>query len=305
MTTYTGFLGLKKPGTSDFYNISDFNDNSITIDSAAYTIPHTNLIDNPNFTINQRGETAFDEDGIGLDRWKGTEGLTIQSGGHITGVGTLTQVFPAGRLDSVAGKKITVFVRGHLSDSTDISETGTINFINSGTQAMITGSQWFSCTITGTTHSIDVGIMDNRAMLDRVALYVGDVPKDVENDTIISDELEILKCYPYYQKVENTNGTPVPVGFGIVRSAQYGYVCIPVHGKFAKTPTVSTTGSTGIKIYRGNGSITNVERVQWMSQENDGMAILRVFVADTITMTAGEIFVMMLQSASIEFNADL
>ena len=83
-------------------------------------ISNPNLLINPDFSINQRGQESYTGTGYGVDRWKGYQlnvmvctprdgyGVTLSAPTEATGTGAIyTQPFDASQLSKLAGRTVT------------------------------------------------------------------------------------------------------------------------------------------------------------------------------------------------------
>lgn len=128
---YTDYLSLRKPAVGDPILIGDINYNADALDAylskLSASISNANLLDNPNFAVNQRDVSGtISTYGYFVDRWILVSGtVTINSNGSITLNGTISQ-----KLETAAGATTTVSVittRGTATASYDnLTKTYTI-----------------------------------------------------------------------------------------------------------------------------------------------------------------------------------
>jgi hypothetical protein len=216
--------------TEDIALLSDALD-----DKAAKTqITNPNLLDNPWFTINQRGFVSTSNSGeYTVDRWRsaiesGASGTISLSNGIMTISSTSGKIFLVQRvtlddLKALIGKRITVSLL--LSDDTIISGTGlysgeTLPYINNDDVFIYTSSA------TGVNGLVNIQVHSGKSIsVKALKLELGSI-STLAMDTAPNYATELLKCQRYFHKYATEALRPSNM-----------YDCVP---EMRATPTQST-----------------------------------------------------------------
>lgn len=155
-----------------------------------------NLLDNPFFTVNQRGATTYTVGAYGVDRWKLISGSATVSNNQITLNGTLRQIreFSLGRNDFVCSARCA-------------SGTATVSYDD-------------------TTKYFD--IVSSGGVIEAVKLEIG-TTSTLANDTVPNYAEELAKCQRYYWQA-GPNQANVVLGLGVaqVYNGVNGFSSLPV-----------------------------------------------------------------------------
>lgn len=205
----------------------------------SYTNP--NLLDNPWFTVSQRGVaagTSVNANGFVVDRWQatGTTGATLNANGTITVTNTLFHKLGDRGL---AGKTVTLSVL--FADDTIESKS----FTWSGTTTQNLDS--INCTVYAATNQMNFS--GGQKAVKAVKLELGSV-STLANDTPPDYGTELLKCQRYFFRLKMESNRCYAVGFA--ESTTSVRIALPVPSPMRTDPTVTTSGTIRFK---GNGGI--------------------------------------------------
>lgn len=208
-----------------------------------------NLLINPNFAINQKGQASYVGAVYGVDRWKGI-------GAEITA----TPVTNGIRLSSSATSNIyeKQIVETNLAGKT-VTASCKLSAINSGEGGRFAlyystnGTSWTlinSITITAVGISaltvniptnalyvsVDVGVRPNSdVVFEWTKLEIGSVATEFSPP---DNATELLKCQRYYIDIGRNDATSYLIGSGVFYSATLAYVTIPIPTTLRKSPTL-------------------------------------------------------------------
>lgn len=246
-------------------------------------LSNPNLLINPNFAINQRGQTSYTGAVYGVDRWKGyqlnvmvctpnTKGVTLTAPESSTGTGAIyRQIIEPEQVASLAGKTITFSFMATNRGSAGIymrcltpASAGDTPSIASGETKIVTKTITLATDITElqlvfrkSAGTLDVDI--NWAKLE-----IGSVATEFSPPSIAE---ELVKCQRYYQRYNFGNNMPLPLG--IARNERTVSININIP-KLRTNPTFATSGT--VKLL--NQNITGLTLIQ--NQYYDG--ICRLFI---------------------------
>lgn len=210
-----------------------------------------NLLDNPFFTVRQRGDGPFTGNVYGVDRWRGSNSRTTVAGnsGYITlstnssGNGILRQILPQTYEGTYT---LSAVVKGSGSGAIFFQDSGgtaigdTIDFTVSGSEQIITNTFTTSGTAIGgvgirvnTSNSIDVVAV--KLELGTVSTLANDVPPNYAE--------ELAKCKYYFERIGVVTGSYSFMGSGTATSATNASVILPCSPKRNATLTVTSSGS--------------------------------------------------------------
>lgn len=264
-----------------------------------------NLLDNPWFTVNQRGVTSggFEDRVYRFDRWYtsyasntngtwswGANGVTLTSPNNSASL--LMQKIASPEL--LDGKKLTASLL--LTDGTILR--GTVSFNHATNQTFLIHNlvrvQWL-------TGAFAIIVLASQTIAIRaVKLEVGDI-STIANDAPPNYAEELLKCQRYFLRVLRTGGYSVDVAYGVADSTTTARITIPTPVPMAKAPTVSMSGTVRIQGGGSGHEVTNISNYQ--SITNVGVQIHPT----TSGLTNGENVILSLGSngAYIDLSADL
>lgn len=260
-TTYTEYLQIPKHDPADPFNIAlvneGFDKTEEGILSAYRGRAALDLLDNSNFSVNQRGKTSYTGTGYGLDRWRTNfSGDTVEvlAGGVTNTVAStvggwhLHQIINNGA--ELVGKSITAAcnaaaITGALylliscRDSSD-SE------IENARQKISAGLNVTSLTVPSGTVYIRVGVyayasnvsVGDSVTLEWVALYEGEYTAETLPDYVPKGyAAELLECQRYYFRT-------IGQGYGYCTNTSAARLNIPIPVMMRAVPSVDNDSIT-------------------------------------------------------------
>lgn len=215
-----------------------------------------NLLDNPFFTINQRGQSSYDGNIYGYDRWKGfntTQTLTAAAVG-ISITKESGDVWLLGQKMNAISEPVTVTVKtssGHH----------VFNFNNGFNNTSIYDNEvyvWLQ-----STGWILIGKRNEVSALNVQAVKLErGLVSTLANDVAPDYTIELLKCKRYFQRIQGRMyGTPrwLHFGMGAVMSATSANIALPIPTEFRAVPTISFhNGSNGFRLSQGSNVFATV-----------------------------------------------
>ena len=200
-------------------------------------ISNPNLFINPDFSINQRGQTSYTGAGYSVDRWKGYQlnemvctprdgyGVTLSAPTEITSTGAIYgQPFEASQLSKLAGRTITVSFKVSANRGTSNIYVRTMaNGNNAGDTPTITSGATgiVSKTITLPSPLTSLEIIFRKGAgtldvdIDWIKLEIGSTPTEFVPPLL---EEELLKCQALdtdpIQLVRSTSGAFLGLAVG-------------------------------------------------------------------------------------------
>lgn len=233
-------------------------------------ISNPNLLDNPWFTINQRGASSYGGGGYTVDRWKINSGSLVLNNNGVTFTAnaqytTLEQFLPSDIFEE--GKEYTISYK--KTDGTYYAKTFT--YANSESFAIIWDndiSGWYSTyrTINGVVELI---VLDSRdpaetsLSIRAVKLEVGSV-STLAQDTAPNYATELLKCQRYFQVFADNNIRAIGVGQATSATNVSIYANMPV--KMRTTPSLIFSGVLSLR--NGNTNITATAAIDIIGESN-------------------------------------
>lgn len=237
-------------------------------------INNQNLLINPDFSINQRGQTSYTGTGYGVDRWKGYQlnvmvctprdgyGVTLSAPTDATGTGAIyRQPFEASQLSKLAGRTITVSFKVSANRGTSNiyvrtmangNGVGDTPNINSGVTGVVSKTITLPSPLTSLEIVFRKGAGTLDVDIDWAKLEVGSVATEFM-PPLIAEELP--KCQRYYEK------TPVKSVIKYARSTgQFydGYISYKVTKRTKPTVKLYSNDGTVDTLY-GSSEATNKE----------------------------------------------
>ena len=232
------------------------------VDTAIKNIafPNPNLLDNPWFTVNQRGQTSYTGSGYGIDRWKSYSSantVEVNSDGSITVTNTSDKRTYFGQpvdieyIKKLKGKTVTLSIDGFCSSGTYLYlhiKNGSVgeNISDTVKNKIGTTRAIYSMTITVPDKDFDFCEWFDFSINagESLTIYSAKIElgsaSTLHLDSAPNYATELAKCQRYYQRIK----IPVNavVGYGCTRSvstdtktAQHR-IFIPILQPMAKTP---------------------------------------------------------------------
>ena len=300
---------LRDASISDSTYVPYIKDNvELDADKAGKTqITNPNLLDNPWFTINQRGATTCATTGYFVDRWKAVSGTQITSNGIVLPIASsvtalFAQVLESSLLNDIAGQTVTLsaIIDNVLYSKTEVmpSDPNALWDI----RGIVVGE--IECDIYGTQNgSKSIRFFNNSAMtsavtIKAVKLELGSI-STLALDTAPNYAIELLKCQRYFVRYR-TN----PCFNGYTHNSNIARFAI--HQSMRITPTVTyTVGGTYPQLmYNGTAlSLTGSNIFRVNNGGGDNTILLEI---DGFTnLVASHACSLKLNTGNLDFSADL
>jgi hypothetical protein len=276
-------------------------------------ISHENLLDNPWFTVNQRGQSSYSSVTFTVDRWRNNDThciTSVNADGTVTISGSNGNAYFGQRLEKnvtekLLGKKLTISA---IVNDEIVSAHGQMPNVLPSSDTLIIGhsESAFSFRLTimadGMTR-VDFLVQEGDSITIRaVKLELGSV-STLAMDTAPNYQQELAKCQRYFQRYKQSR-TDV-IGIGVVRTAStirfLFELATPMRADPIVTPsdtvgdytnTGLTIGRIGTNIKLGDGSVAKVHLNATAASD-----IFTVGDAKMISVTSDNFY--------IDFSADL
>ena len=293
---------------------------SLKANTTAITNP--NLLDNPWFTINQRGQTTYTANGYTVDRWKkqAGDGTITKSSNGITIEPTTSgsmllfrqQLDTDTMIPYILGKQVTLSIM--LSNGKVYSTTGIL-------PDTLTSSFVYRCFVRPDGDSVNTFVIQlksgdcsiqyynegsvipsNIITVRAVKLELGSV-STLAMDTAPNTATELLKCQRYFQRIYNYNSdSPAEIGVSMARTTSVIPLMIPYIVPMIASPAASI--STNAILYSRSDSASAI--VASGMSASYGTTLGKVLNINGSNLTVGEIYRMLLAANSyIDLSADL
>lgn len=270
-----------------------------------------NLLDNPWFTVNQRGATTTSTNNEYIaDRWLCTYGsggftATRESNGSITvtpslstSYGALCQKLNPTIGEYLIGKTVTGSVL--LDNGTMLTGTATISG-TSNVDIIARGAENINVVWGYANKQIDVRSYAEAHTIKAVKLELGSV-STLANDAPPDYGEELAKCQRYFYRISNTTNYAV-FGTGHAASASVVYVFVPLPVTMRNTPgkAISTVGDFRLI---GNGQSVSMTDIGVRYATPNGVT-LQTSGSSGLTTYQTYSLVNIGTTAYIDFSADL
>lgn len=245
-----------------------------------------NLLDNADFSINQRKQTSYTGTGTGGDRWKSRSSYltAIWNSDNTVTLNTTSSLSSGYRAydqaieeaDALKGIPLTLSIL-----VTDCSGAWKMFFGSDGTSANRVTSSSFNAsgvyTVTGTLNAdisdfaVSIVKMTNEDASITIAgmkLEVGTVQtlahKDttgawIKNKVTVNPTVELEKCRRHLLVLNGDGRTYASVGSGMATGTTFSYIDVPLTTSMRTTPTVTYTGDWRIRHGGTNMSVTKID----------------------------------------------
>ena len=259
-------------------------------------LTNPNLLDNPWFTVNQRGATTVSESGVYfVDRWR-TYINTVVSQSYTLNNGVLTIDNTSGSSsmyllqrsetsvkEALRGKLVTASVL--LSDGTILSGTREFPSVYINTNDLMVYSG------TNNTEILTIEVKGGKTVSIRaMKLELGSI-STLAMDTAPNYVEELLKCQRYFNIIKSPNNSYKPIGFGYMGDTQKARIAIPLSVPMRANPTIVISNVSKFRIYgETNKSITamsligienNIVHLEVTTDSSSGTQYGPAFLADT------------------------
>jgi len=279
-----------------------------TIEAAATAISNPNLLINPDFKINQRGQTEYEANGYSVDMWfiGGGEKVTVVSGGlKVECTNTIGRAFrqTVEIPEYMVGQPFTLSVNVVEKSGRVVA---TVNDVNSE----ISGIGIHKYTFTPTTaelqiqpiRPVDVGAS---ATVAWAKLEFGSVATPF---TPPDPATELLKCQRYFVRLDNDSTRNFSYnGSGFVVSAtQVQVVCsLPAPMRLAEpSVTMSEAPCTVFTASKGINSLYETTIAQASAAAGNGIVVLFT-IADGVTGDPAQLVFKNKAGQYFDFSAEL
>lgn len=276
-----------------------------------------NLLDNPFFTIRQRGTGGVTGVGYAVDRWRNTGGgsltqtprspygITFSSSSGYQ-VDQALWEYPAEYLD---GKRLTISVM--TSGGSIAKATGTFTATSStAAKVAVTSADgnftiglyyipsvravpFVRITTPGGKFPVNAAILAVKLELGSYSTLANDVPPDYAE--------ELAKCQRYFLRIYDTNYTYLPVGYGIFSNGTVARIFFPTPVSMQKVTSVSFGGAT-LQI-AGAGAIHTVTALS--VQETVANGVMVQATANSSLTIYQPYFIVLNATGYIDLSADL
>ena len=295
------------PGTSDTDGYTQKTVNGI--------VQNPNLLINPNFAINQRGQTSYSGAVYGVDRWQGqTSGATVTTlangiriSGQYTGIWQKIET-------NLSGKTVTASCKlsainsgtGGLLRIYYTTDGKKWNFNNPGVQITAVGIATLTETIPDDALYVAVFIGstgNSDVVFEWAKLEIGSVATEFSPPSIAE---ELPKCQRYYQRfAQGAGGYGLPIiSAGYASSTTSIVFPIALACSMRNTPTVTYS-----EIYYRVSGKSNNNLVNTINSPVDYAAkgaSVAITVAGASGLTLGQSAVLQIRAGGyIEFDAEL
>lgn len=227
-----------------------------------------NLLDNPFFTVNQRGQSSYAGAGYTVDRWRqgssssstivDDNGVTINADENYG----FRQILPADLVTFITGKTVTYSIM--LQDGT--IGTTTFTWPNSATAlaGRISGiGVLYAGSVLGVAfvHPSELSIRAIKLEPGSVSTLANDAPPDYGT--------ELAKCQRYFTRLKADQGY-APFGVGYIETASTAHVFVPINMRSKPASAVArgtfrlmgSANRTGITISYSPNSSSRLARLE-------------------------------------------
>lgn len=242
-------------------------------------VQNPNLLINPNFAINQRGQTSYSGAVYGVDRWKGiganVTATLVANGIQIIGTGTSNTYIKQIVETNLAGKTVTASCKLSAINSGDGGRFAVYYSLNGTSWTLINGMSIATAGISNLTVtipanavyvSVDVGVRPSSdVVFEWAKLEIGEIATSFSIPSIAE---ELQKCYRYYKKIMNLQQQGYS-GLGIVYGDGAGARMI-VENTFRANPTIDSIGQFAIV---ANGAVKTVSAMAMQSFNSTNIVV--------------------------------
>lgn len=269
-----------------------------------------NLLQNPFFSVNQRGQSSYASNGYTVDRWRTTNSngtVTVNSNGVTLAANSNGNAFLVQYTsDGYEGVyTYSAYIKGSGAGYIAVTNADRSTVLSSKSFDNV-GSNWTLISGTFTTSGTAIGTFTIRANsgtsidIKSVKLEYGSC-STLANDATPDYWEELAKCQRYFYRVSLTTQTD-PFAVGIAYSGGLRFL-LPI-GKMRATPTIAATNVGAIAI-RGDGvSGATVTGLTVITQNELGVYLE---ATTSTSLTSYKLYAMTMTSnnAIIDLSADL
>lgn len=250
------------PGTSETDGYTQNTVNGI--------VQNPNLLINPNFAINQRGQASYTGAVYGVDRWKGI-GSTITATPIANGIQLTTSATSNIYIKQIvetnlAGKTVTASCKLSAINSGESGRFAVYYSTDGTSWTLINGMTIATAGISTLTMaiptdalyvSVDVGVRPSSdVVFEWAKLEIGSVATEFSPP---DNATELLKCQRYYIDIGRKGLTSYLIGSGVFYSTTLAYVAIPIPTTLRTAPTLILGDLSRLTLLGDNKSYTPTE----------------------------------------------
>ena len=264
-----------------------------------------NLLDNPWFTVNQRGRSSYNSAGYSVDRWlsNGTQQVTVSSAGVTLGEQGYRFVQRMENPSIFAGKTLTISAKTNAANVRFAYWDSTSDYNNGSaiTVPVVDGYASLTINITNGIYAIGLSTASGTGGLYRaMKLELGSV-STLANDAPPDYGEELAKCMRYFQRL---NGFLAYIGSGYCDDTSNAYFICPLSVPLRSGVTVSLSYSG---VYLNSNSIQAVTGLVVLrnptSYTTGGIALKAT--ASGLTAKAPALLQIRAENGYIDLSADL
>lgn len=210
-----------------------------------------NLLDNPWFTVNQRGVNGTITNGqYGVDRWMAGGGtVTMATGGITLGAGNSYAMQRPADPSIFNGKTVTLSVMtsdGVIESGTVVAQTGSAKTVRTANFELCIGYTAYNSFYFYNTSSSSKTVIAAKIEIGSVSTLANDAPPDYGE--------ELAKCQRYFVRAK---GDPFGTGY-ITSSGSGSRIIIPTSIPMRGQPTVSFSGTFHLRVQGGTVNVTGM-----------------------------------------------
>lgn len=317
--TPSDYNKVKAQVTQNTEDIASLDD-TLDTKAALTQISNPNLLDNPWFTVNQRGQSSYTTEwAYTVDRWKigygdvicnvTNNGITLSS--SILGSNFVQYIEEDFYNKFIAGKDITLSVL--LSDGTIKSATGHASANTSSYQNAVQVYISNTCTAavvgkTGENEQLQIRFAEANSepvSIRAFKLELGSV-STLAMDTAPNYAEELLKCQRYFYRLKSI-GDNDWIAFGKAWSSTLVNIIMPIPN-MRSLPIASVSDMTKLFVAKGSSTL-DPHRISLIStgyyKEFSSSIVLKLTLSDS-TATDGDDYILKADGpVNIDFDAEL
>ena len=294
-----------------FYDTSATTKKKMTVENiVGQTVSNPNLLDNPWFTVNQRGQNSYSGSVYGFDRWKGLRAVVTQeSNGILVVFDNTSSTF--GRIhqhiedySNLIGRTVTLSYMtedGNVYSKTAVFPEKGGTSIHSGYVDNVEVALFFGSSDTYPVFGIQSNSTSNTTVVKAVKLELGSV-STLAMDKEPNYATELLKCQRYFFKQTISGGAPCYNGFS--DSTTKARIAITTPVEMREKPSVIVDDISRFHVIQNGANIAATDIS--ISKKNNNVLYAIVTVASGLQ---GDCYVVGTRNAngdvSLEFSADI
>ena len=269
-------------------------------------ISNPNLLDNPWFTVNQRGLSTYSNVNYSytVDRWLGSSGfdLYVDSDGVSVSAAnkSIFQRIDSSLYSQLVGRTVTLSVM--KANGSIVSATGIVK--NTGNSFANESDSDVSLYLTkdSIANFVQIVLKNTTVKVRAVKLELGTV-STLTMDTVPNYQQELAKCQRYYQEFRATNENDW-IALGFASTATSFEVVLPLIVPMRVKPTITMTDCNVTNASQQDISLSTINLVQ--SDANNSKIHLNIAPTANLTNELGSYALKIVaNSGKLELSADL